>query len=304
MGKLSNLYLYYYLKYRIKDIEKLGSGTTFKELSKSSLEGFVVNIHDKNNQELIAKILSDIDDKIELNNKINIELEKIAKELYYYWFVQFDFPDEKERPYKSSGGAMIYNKDLKREIPVGWEVKKLSDIANITMGQSPDGKSYNIKNVGLPFHQGCANFGDKYPIAEQFTTEPSRIANTGDCLLSVRAPVGSLNIAIEKCCIGRGLAAINSKTDDNEYIYNILLDLKHKFNIKNSVGTTFGAITKDELFNILVIKPDDKTLAKFKEKSRNATYLQLRLFQENLHLASLRDYILPLLMNGQVTINS
>ncbi len=199
---------------------------------------------------------------------------------------------------------MIYNKDLKREIPVGWEVKKLSDIANITMGQSPDGKSYNTNKDGLPFHQGCANFGEKYPIAEQYTSEPSRIANIGDCLLSVRAPVGALNIAIEKCCIGRGLAAINSKTDANEYIYNILLDLKHKFDIKNSVGTTFGSITKDDLFNILVIKPDDKTLTKFKEKTRSATNLQLKLFQESLQLVSLRDYLLPLLMNGQVTITS
>ena len=169
------------------------------------------------------------------------------------------------------------------------------------MGQSPDGKSYNTNKVGLPFHQGCANFGEKYPIAEQYTSEPSRIANIGDCLLSVRAPVGDLNIAIEKCCIGRGLAAIKSKTDDNEFIYNILLDLKHKFEIKNSVGTTFGSITKDELFNILVIKPDDKTLTNFKNKTKNASDLQLKLFWENHKLTSLRDFLLPLLMNSQVS---
>ena len=109
----------------------------------NDLKELLVDIPSVSLQKLQINLLSYIDKKIKLNNKINLELEKIAKTLYDYWFVQFDFPDENKRPYKSSGGAMVYNEILKREIPIGWEVIALSDIANITMGQSPSGSSYN-----------------------------------------------------------------------------------------------------------------------------------------------------------------
>ena len=197
---------------------------------------------------------------------------------------------------------MVYNEILKREIPIGWEVIALSDIANITMGQSPSGSSYNTTGQGMPFHQGCANFGDKFPIAEQYTTEPSRMANVGDFLVSVRAPVGSLNIAIEKCCIGRGLAAINSKTNDNEYLYQILQNFKNQFELRNSTGTTFGSITKDDLFSLLVIKPKENVLESYKQICQSLSQEQYNLFLENYKLTKIRDYLLPMLMNGQVSI--
>lgn len=257
---------------------------------------------EEKNLDMFNKILITINNKIKVNNKINSELEKMAKTLYNYWFVQFDFPDGNKRPYKSSGGKMVYNPILKRYIPIGWEVKSLSDIANIIMGQSPRGNSYNTIGKGMPFHQGCANFGDKFPIAKQYTTEPNRIANIGDFLISIRAPVGCLNIAIEECCIGRGLVAIHSKTNNNEYLYQILQNLKKQFELRNSMGTTFGSITKDDLFGLIVIKPKDNVLKSYKKICQNISLKQYNLFLENVKLTKIRDFLLPMLMNGQVTI--
>ena len=298
--KVAPYYLYNYLK--ALNFNNLYTGSTLPSMTNSAYYSIPINLPSLDNQNQIAFILKIIDKKIELNNKINYELENFAKTLYDYWFVQFDFPDENERPYKSSGGTMVYNEILKREIPIGWEVIALSDIANITMGQSPSGSSYNTTGQGMPFHQGCANFGDKFPIAEQYTTEPSRMANVGDFLVSVRAPVGSLNIAIEKCCIGRGLAAINSKTNDNEYLYQILQNFKNQFELRNSIGTTFGSITKDDLFSLLVIKPKENVLESYKQICQSLSQEQYNLFLENYKLTKIRDYLLPMLMNGQVSI--
>ena len=298
--KVAPYYLYNYLK--ALNFNNLYTGSTLPSMTNSAYYSIPINLPSLDNQNQIAFIFKIIDKKIELNNKINYELENFAKTLYDYWFVQFDFPDENERPYKSSGGTMVYNEILKREIPIGWEVIALSDIANITMGQSPSGSSYNTTGQGMPFHQGCANFGDKFPIAEQYTTEPSRMANVGDFLVSVRAPVGSLNIAIEKCCIGRGLAAINSKTNDNEYLYQILQNFKNQFELRNSTGTTFGSITKDDLFSLLVIKPKDNVLESYKQICQSLSQEQYNLFLENYKLTKIRDYLLPMLMNGQVSI--
>ena len=303
-NKLLPQYLYYYLSLNSLQNRLINNskGAVQKCIFINDLKELLVDIPSVSLQKLQINLLSYIDKKIKLNNIINLELEKIAKTLYDYWFVQFDFPDENKRPYKSSGGTMVYNEILKREIPIGWEVIALSDIANITMGQSPSGSSYNTTGQGMPFHQGCANFGDKFPIAEQYTTEPSRMANVGDFLVSVRAPVGSLNIAIEKCCIGRGLAAINSKTNDNEYLYQILQNFKNQFELRNSTGTTFGSITKDDLFSLLVIKPKENVLESYKQICQSLSQEQYNLFLENYKLTKIRDYLLPMLMNGQVSI--
>ncbi len=127
-------FMYYFLKYHIKEIEALGSGTTFKEISKVSFEKYEITLPDLNTQKRIASILSLIDEKISLNRALNQNLETLAKQLYDYWFVQFDFPDENGRPYKSSGGKMVWNEKLKREIPECWDVLPLFDGAEVQYG--------------------------------------------------------------------------------------------------------------------------------------------------------------------------
>ena len=289
-----------YVQVQIRRINQTGS--IVSNLNISSLKKLKIPLHNFEEQRKIANILSAIDDKIQINNQINQELEAMAKTLYDYWFVQFDFPDQNGKPYKSSGGKLVYNQDLKREIPEGWGVEKLGDIANITMGQSPKGTSYNEVGEGMLFFQGSTDFGWRFPVVRQYTTEPSRIAEEDDILLSVRAPVGTLNIADTRCCIGRGLAAINSKVGVNSYIFNVMQDFKKLFDMRNSVGTTFGSITKDDLYSLQLVYPPNELLMKFDQSVKSFDREIKNRSRQNQGLTQLRDWILPMLMNGQVII--
>lgn len=250
----------------------------------------------------IGDMLYLMEQKIQLNKSICFELESMAKTLYDYWFVQFDFPDENGRPYRASGGEMVWNPQLKREIPKGWESGKLSDIANITMGQSPAGESYNETGDGMVFYQGRTDFGMRFPTTRMYTTAPTRFAHKGDILLSVRAPVGDLNIAMEDCCIGRGLAALKSKVGSQMYVFYTLSGLKPIFDVMDGNGTTFGSITKDTLFGLNVVIPTNFQLQKF-EKRVKPIEDQIQICeQENRELIKLRDWLLPMLMNGQAQV--
>ena len=234
---------------------------------------------------------------------INDNLEAMAKQLYDYWFVQFDFPNEEGKPYKSSGGAMVWNEKLKREIPQGWNNGVLSDVANITMGQSPDGSSYNEDGKGVIFYQGSTDFGLRFPDIRQYTTAPSRYANKGDILMSVRAPVGALNIANNNCCIGRGLSALSSKIGSMTHLYYLMNDFRLKFEGMNSAGTTFGSITKDELSNLPVVIPTKSIISGFEKVCESIFDKQMVISEEISALTKQRDELLPLLMNGQASVN-
>jgi len=295
----------YYCLYRddfFDHMMKGSKGTKMPRGDKSQILDFLIPNFELATQQKIAAVLSSLDSKIELNNKINTELEAMAKTLYDYWFVQFDFPDKDGKPYKTSGGKMVWNDELKREIPDGWEVGTLSDIANITMGQSPIGESYNTDKNGIIFFQGCTDFGVRFPTVRQFTTQPTRFAKEGDILLSVRAPVGTINIAKENCCIGRGLAALNSKDNCIAYLFGVMVNLKQIFDRRNVDGTTFGSITKDDLFSLTVIKPNKDVLKKYHETITPAFEKQNQIELENQTLSELRDWLLPMLMNGQVKV--
>lgn len=250
----------------------------------------------------IGRLVAALDDKIALNKKMNQKLERIAKRLYDYWFVQHDFPDKNGRPYKTSGGPMTYNPTLKREIPVGWTDGVLSDIANITMRQSPDGSSYNEDGEGMIFYQGSTDFGMRFPTVRQYTTAPTRFAKKGDILMSVRAPVGAVNIANTDCCIGRGLSALNSKLGSLSHLYFLVDVFKKTFENKNTVGTTFGSITKDELYALPVVIPDKSVIEQFEKMAEPIFERQMKLGEESNRLIKLRDKLLPLLMNGQVEV--
>ena len=254
-------------------------------------------------QRATSFFIDNLNRKIELNRAINHNLEAMAKQLYDYWFVQFDFPDENGRPYKSGGGKMVYNENTKRYIPKDWDDGIFADIANITMGQSPDGSSYNEEGVGSIFYQGSTDFGLRFPSVRMFTTFPSRFAKQGDILMSVRAPVGAVNIANTDCCIGRGLSAINPKIGSITYIYYVVYYLKVRFDNLNMAGTTFGSITKEELFNLPVVVPSDNVIERFDSICRPIFDKQMVIGAEIEYLAKQRDEILPLLMNGQVSVN-
>lgn len=308
----SNSFNYYLIK--SFDLNKFQIGSSQPLLTQTILYNINITFPKSEiTQQKIAAVLSALDDKIEVNNKINAELEAMAKTLYDYWFVQFEFPITNEshpelvsgshpKGYKSAGGKMIYNPTLKREIPEGWEVKRLFEIANITMGQSPSGESYNEKSDGMIFFQGSTDFGWRYPENRVYTTAPTRFAKENDILLSVRAPIGTMNIAMNDCCIGRGLSSINSKDNFQSFLIYQMNYFKKKFDYLNSVGTTFGSLTKDDLYNLELYYPSTEILEKF-EKIVSVYDAKIKInTKQNQELAQLRDWLLPMLMNGQVKV--
>lgn len=297
------LYVYYLLSTMKPYFQKIAGSTTTPILPKSVFEEIEIHLPDIKIQKDVVSILYALDRKIELNKQINDNLEAMAKQLYDYWFVQFDFPNEEGKPYKSSGGAMVWNEKLKREIPQGWSNGVLSDVANITMGQSPDGSSYNEDGEGIIFYQGSTDFGLRFPDIRQYTTSPSRYANKGDILMSVRAPVGALNIANNDCCIGRGLSALSSKIGSMTHLYYLMNDFRLKFEGMNSAGTTFGSITKDELFSLPVVIPTKSVISEFEQVCEPIFDKQMIIGEEINALTKQRDELLPLLMNGQATVN-
>ncbi len=302
-GEQYNHFLKYLIENYLSSLLNNTNGSTFPNLTSSLLADFIVDVPDLPIQKKISNLLANIDKKIELNNQINAELEAMAKTLYDYWFVQFDFSDVEGKPYKSSGGKMVYNEVLKREIPYGWQAKVLADIANITMGQSPSGTSYNSQGMGTIFFQGSTDFGWLFPTTRQYTTEPNRMAKKGDILLSVRAPVGTMNIAKDDCCIGRGLAALNSKTGSDGFLFYVMQYYKQIFDYRNSEGTTFGSITKDDLHSLPLAYPTSDLLDKYDEIVSQSNKLVFEKGMENIQLEELKEWLLPMLMNGQVTVN-
>ncbi|EFB2628484.1 restriction endonuclease subunit S [Enterobacter ludwigii] len=298
-------YVYYWLAspWIYKTIIDRNTGSTVPLINLGIIKSLPVSLpKDIIEQKKIASVLANIDEKIVLNNRINAELEAMAKTLYDYWFVQFDFPDANGKPYKTSGGKMMYNATLKREIPAGWAVNTLSQIANITMGQSPAGESYNEDGIGTLFFQGSTDFGWLFPTPRQYTTSPARMAKKGDILLSVRAPVGDMNIANADCCIGRGLAALNSKSRSDGFLFYVMKYFKQVFDRRNAEGTTFGSMTKDDLHSLQVVCPDPGLLKRYDDIVSEYNKMIFTRSLENQALIKLRDWLLPLLMNGQITV--
>ena len=226
-------------------VRSFDTGGTRGNINAVTFANMPITLANRATQDKIVAILSSLDDKIELNRRINTNLEEQAQALYKSWFVDFE-------PF---GG----------KLPEDWREGTLGEIADITMGQSPDGTSYNTDGKGVIFYQGSTDFGIRFPSIRQYTTSPKRIEKKGDILMSVRAPVGTLNIANNDCCIGRGLASLNSKRGSLTHLYYVLNDLKSHFDSANSSGTTFGSITKDELTGLCIIMPPASILEQFEK---------------------------------------
>ena len=277
-----------YLYYVLADDEffrysmTTSKGTKMPRGDKTSIMNYPIKLPPLPTQQKIAAILSSLDDKIELNNKINTNLEQQAQALFKNWFVDFE-------PF---GGKM----------PEGWKVGKLSDIAEITMGQSPDGKSYNENGEGTVFYQGRAEFGTRFPTRRLFTKEPKRIAKKFNTLMSVRAPVGDTNIANEDCCIGRGLAAIHSKDNHQSFVHYTVLALRSQLDIFNGEGTVFGCINRDALNNMEIVIPAKNELDKFEKIVASLDADIYNRSEENDRLKNIRDTLLPKLMNGEIEV--
>lgn len=184
-----------------------------------------------------------------------------------------------------------------------WQSGTLSDIAVITMGQSPKGDTFNETGNGAVFYQGRTDFGFRFPTRRLYTTEPKRIAECGDSLMSVRAPVGDLNIAYEECCIGRGLAAIRSKDNHQSFIFYTLFSLKKQLDVFNGEGTVFGSINKDALNSMEIMIPPIDLIDKFESVVCPMDRAIYNNYEEICRLQAIRDSLLPKLMNGEIDVS-
>ncbi|MBE9219731.1 restriction endonuclease subunit S [Dolichospermum flos-aquae] len=314
--KLNTKFLSYYLRQSSvrQFIINTSVGSTMPSINTELLKNLPVVYCSLEKQKKIAAVLSSLDDKIELNNRINSELENLAKTIYDYWFVQFDFPDENGKPYKSSGGKMVYNQELKREIPAGWEVGTLSKLGDIAGGSTP-----STKNPLNFCHNGTAwitpkdlslNVGNKFiSKGELDVTEPGikeaslKIYPKGTILLSSRAPIGYMAIARNEVTTNQGFKSfIPNKRFSIPFVY---YTVKNSMNaiIKQASGSTFKEVSLTTLKDNVYICLPSNIIVDFYTKKVNAIFRQQDILeQENQQLTQLRDWLLPMLMNGQITI--
>ena len=302
----------YYLsispEFRKQAISLMEGTSGRKRVNENALKISDFLIPDFEEQKKIANILSAIDDKISLNNQINQELEAMAKTLYDYWFVQFDFPDENGKPYKSSGGKMVYNDQLKREIPEGWGVKRLGEICNPTSGypfasntyvQDGKFKIYTIKNVQ---DNGILPITDNTLDTLPANLPEKCILGPGDMLMSLTGNVGRVGIVFEdNALLNQRVLKIESKY--KAFIFQFLKDPRTRSLLENTAtGTSQKNLSPKDVMDISIIFPGFNVLIEFEQIS-NEILLQITSNnQQNQELTQLRDWLLPMLMNGQVKV--
>ena len=283
-------FLFYYLQsqqHAIRDSATDASHGT-KKLETRVLESWPLPVPDLEEQYAIRDILSAYDDLIE-NNRRRIQLlEEAARLLYREWFVHLRFP----------GHEHVRVVD---GVPEGWEREPLSEIADITMGQSPKSIYYNEEGNGLPFHQGVTNFGVRFPSHQTYCTVQNRLAEPGDILFSVRAPVGRINLTTDRIVIGRGLASIRSNRNQQNFLFYALKNRFFKDDLMGG-GTIFASITKKELYGVELVQPTGQVAEMFMEHVRPID-LQIENLQQTIDsLAKARDLLLPRLMNGEIAV--
>ena len=163
-------------------------------------------------QREIVREYNIIQNRIALNNQLISKLEEAAQAFYKQWFVDFEFPDENGKPYKSNGGAMVWCEELEKDIPEGWRIGILKDIIEVIMGQSPKGESYNTENIGIPLVNGPVEFGLYLTKKTKWTTSPTKLSKEGDLIMCVRgSTVGKIVKSDDVYCLGRGVCSIRSK---------------------------------------------------------------------------------------------
>ena len=264
-------FLYYLLKNL--HLNNYSSGTSQPLITQSTLSKIPCKIPSLQKQHIIGATLYLLDKKIEKNNEINDNLAKQAMLIYQ---------------------QILGTNSLSK--------CHLCDIATITMGQSPSGSSYNEEGIGMVFYQGRTDFGFRFPTRRLYTTEPKKMAAKNDILLSVRAPVGDINVANEPCCIGRGLSSLRSLHNTPSFLYYTMVSLGPQLDQFNGEGTVFGSVSQDSLNNLPIHIPPVDQIAFFEATVAPLDAMIMNNNEEIMRLTELRDYLLPHLLNGQISI--
>ena len=307
--KTEPYYLYNYLK--LLDLSHLNSGTGVPSMTFGAYYDIPVRLPDLQTQKAIAKVLSDLDAKIELNNKINTELESMAKLIYDYWFVQFDFPDEDGLPYKSNGGEMVYNEELKREIPSGWDIKRLNSLLDYNSGHSFSSKSYcDSGKWKIVTIKSVQENGFDTSKCDRIKSIPQNLdaecnLEIGDLLMSLTGNTGRLCFVTESnCLLNQRVAKIWSSKLSNYFIYLYFKrPEKQKLIEQLSSGSSQANLSPLQLFKTKDLIPENTILNSFEDKVEPIFQRILVNEKENQKLAELRDWLLPMLMNGQVKVD-
>ena len=308
-SKVTNQFLYYFLQ---TNPFITTNGSTIKRLYNDNLRDTKIpNVPSIQQQNQITDILGALDEKIQINNQINQELEAMAKTLYDYWFVQFDFPDQNGKPYKSSGGKMVYNPELKREIPEGWGVETLKDFeSKIITGKTPS--RANSDNFGgeIPF----ITIGDIrgntfiYSTSETLTdlgasVQQNKYLPEGSLCVSCIATVGEIGFTTEWSHTNQQINSIVFEDETNRYyLYFALKNYFENANASAKTGNTFANMNKEDFSGIRIILPRNEIKNNF-HKMTEPYFAQIKCLQgQNQELTQLRDWLLPMLMNGQVKV--
>lgn len=305
------LYLYYLLDNL--NFENLKSSSVVPSLNRNYVYPMKVPFYKSiSEQEKISSVLWRIDKKIALNTRINSELEAMAKQLYDYWFVQFDFPDENGNPYKSSGGKMVYNPILKCEIPAGWDDCELKDLTEVINGATP--LTTKIENYGDDIIWITPNdlsnqknkfisCGERSISQKGYDSCSTSLMPAGSVLMSSRAPIGLMAIAEVELCTNQGFKSfVPFDMSDNYFLYYYIQE--HMPQIEQlGAGTTFREVSRDTMLKFPILKINDRDLyIKWYEQVDAIGKEQINLLHQIRNLTHLRDSLLPMLMNGQVTV--
>ena len=303
-------YLYYFLKNLHLDEMFSKGSSVVPSLDRKVVHALIVPFQkDKTSQKQIASFLYNIDRKIELNRAINQNLEAMAKQLYDYWFVQFDFPDEKGKPYKASGGKMVWNEKLKREIPQGWDVKTMGNCTTILLGGTPDtndsslwGDGYNWLNSGEVAEFPILS-SEKYITQKGLEKSSTVLVPKGSVTLSITRHLRPSILCIDACINQSVVAILENEILTNEYIYPLVnREIPHLMSLRT--GAQQPHINKEIVESINIVIPPQEILYAYIKKSKSLYKSIFINAQEIADLAKQRDELLPFLMNGQVSVNS
>jgi len=312
--KTDNLFVYYLARdpsLRTFAIHSMQGSTGRQRVDADSLRLFEFSLPPIEEQRRIGHILGTLDDKIELNRQTNETLEATARAIFKSWFVDFDPVKAKMEGRKppcmdtetSALFPSAFQDSALGKIPMGWQITTIDEDFNLTMGQSPPGSTYNEDEEGMPFYQGRRDFGFRYPTQRVYCTAPKRFAEEGDTLVSVRAPVGDINMVKEKCSIGRGVAAIRHKTGNRSYTYYTMQFLQNVFSRYEAEGTVFGAINKTDFQTLSHFRPPDEIVEVFERLVFPVDQNIENNENESRTLAQTRDRLLPKLLSGEIRVD-
>ena len=255
-----------------------GTGSTVSNVRIPALEGLEIPTPSLDEQRRIASILGALDDKIELNRRMSRTLDEMAKAIFKSWFID----------------------PVENGVPDGWQLSTVGEGFQLVMGQSPPGSTYNTDGHGLPFYQGRADFGFRTPRRRVYCTAPSRRGRPGDTLVSVRAPVGDVNVAAEPCAIGRGVAAVRHRSGATSFTFHQMGSLRLAFSHFDAEGTVFGSIGRVGFEQLPIVAPPRHALTAFESTVGPMDARIMQCERQNATLNVLRDRLLPRLMSGEL----